>query len=74
MPCGRCGGTGACVSGRPRDTRLPAPFLQHVSVTEETAERSSYPFDLPWLGVEFRLRFRTPVTILTGENGTGNQR
>lgn len=36
------------------------------------AEKTGYPFDLPWLQDEnFELRFTTPVTIIIGENGTG---
>ncbi|AVX06084.1 hypothetical protein MXMO3_03581 (plasmid) [Maritalea myrionectae] len=36
------------------------------------AEKSGYPFNLPWLkDDEFELRFTTPVTIIVGENGMG---
>ncbi|WP_371225233.1 AAA family ATPase [Roseovarius sp. 2305UL8-3] len=54
-------------------TNLPAPFLQRVVLLPDImAEKSDYPFDLPWLSQDdFELRFTTPVTIIVGENGTG---
>ncbi|MEL6265371.1 MAG: AAA family ATPase [Pseudomonadota bacterium] len=54
-----------------RDTRLPAPFLRHVGLREDAGMgRGGYPFDQPWLkGLD--LAFTTPVTVITGENGTG---
>lgn len=56
-----------------RDTKLPAPFLKRILCrADQFAERSGYPFDLPWLkGGDFELAFTTPLTILVGENGTG---
>ena len=55
-----------------KDTRLPAPFLRTVSVKAEAlADKSGYPFDLPFFDADFDLRFEQPVTILVGENGTG---
>lgn len=58
---------------RNRGTKLPSPFLQNLSILPERfAEKSGYPFDLPWLDEgRFELRFTTPVTIIIGENGTG---
>lgn len=58
---------------RKTGTDLPAPFLQRLVILEDKlAERSGYPFDLPWVtGQSFELRFTTPVTIIVGENGTG---
>ena len=58
---------------KPRDTRLPAPFLKRILCRSKAlAEQSGYPFDLPWLrDGSFELSFTTPVTILVGENGTG---
>lgn len=36
------------------------------------AEKTGYPYDLPWLQSEdFEICFTTPVTIIVGENGTG---
>lgn len=54
-------------------TNLPAPFLKRITLKSEImAEKSGYPFDLPWLQDEaFELQFKTPVTIIVGENGTG---
>lgn len=61
------------MSRRRAPTKLPAPFLQRLVVREDVmAEKSGYPFDLPWLREGgFELQFSTPVTILVGENGTG---
>lgn len=58
---------------RKSGTTLPSPFLQRLSVLDDKmAEKSGYPFDLPWLSdQEFELRFTTPVTVIVGENGTG---
>lgn len=58
---------------RKTGTKLPSPFLQRVTLIEDKfAEKSGYPFDLPWLHhEEFELKFTTPVTIIVGENGTG---
>lgn len=61
------------MSRRNRGTNLPSPFLQRLVILEDKmAEKSGYPFDLPWLSdKDFELRFTTPVTIIVGENGTG---
>lgn len=57
---------------RPRDTRLPAPFLRGLRLDRALGDLpDDYPFNLPWLTDEFELDFDTPVTILMGENGTG---
>ncbi|MFK7938022.1 MAG: AAA family ATPase [Roseovarius sp.] len=58
---------------RKTDTKLPAPFLQRLTVLpDKLAEHSGYPFNLPWLTPDtFELQFTTPVTIICGENGTG---
>ncbi|CTQ48401.1 AAA family ATPase [Jannaschia donghaensis] len=57
---------------RSKPTRLPAPFLQRLSVLDDVlAKQSAYPFDLPWLRPAFELTFDTPVTVIVGENGTG---
>lgn len=54
-------------------TRLPSPFLKSVTLrNEKLADKSGYPFDLPWLkDPDFEVLFNTPVTIIVGENGTG---
>ncbi len=56
-----------------RQTRLPAPYLKRLTLQDDKmADKTGYPFDLPWLRDEsFDLRFTTPVTIIIGENGTG---
>ncbi|MEM9795808.1 MAG: AAA family ATPase [Pseudomonadota bacterium] len=54
-----------------RPTRLPAPYLQRISLQADLPRPQAYPFDLPWLTPDFDLEFTTPVTIITGENGTG---
>ncbi len=55
-----------------RDTNLPAPFLQRVTLHPDGMDRTAYPFSLPWLrDDDFSLEFTTPVTILVGENGVG---
>ncbi|MEO0761540.1 MAG: ATP-binding protein [Pseudomonadota bacterium] len=61
----------AALARKRRDTRLPAPFLRHVGLREDAGMgRGGYPFDQPWLkGLD--LEFTTPVTVITGENGTG---
>ncbi len=54
-------------------TNLPAPFLKNLKiVSEQFAEKKGYPFNLPWLDQgRFELEFKSPVTIIIGENGTG---
>ena len=55
-----------------KDTKLPAPFLQSLYVKSEgLADKTGYPFNLPFFNVDFELEFEEPVTILVGENGTG---
>lgn len=58
---------------RKSGTNLPSPYLQRLVLLEDKmAEKSGYPFNLPWLrDQDFELRFTTPVTIIVGENGTG---
>ena len=59
---------------RQNETKLPAPWLLRVSIDDPDADLpDDYPFSLPWLTPEFELEFSEPVTILTGENGSGNQ-
>lgn len=61
------------MSRRRSGTKLPSPYLQRLVVLKDRmADRSGYPFNLPWLNDDgFELRFTTPVTIIVGENGTG---
>lgn len=61
------------MSRRRPDTRLPAPYLRRLSVLpDRMAEKTGYPFDLPWLhGDGFEVEFTSPVTIIVGENGSG---
>jgi predicted ATPase len=51
-----------------------APFLKRLWTDEEAlAQRAGYPFDLPLVrkgGVE--IDFNRAVTVIVGENGTGN--
>lgn len=57
---------------RRRDTKLPSPFLQRLTLIDAVFEENKdYPFNLPWLREGFELSFTTPVTVIVGENGTG---
>jgi predicted ATPase len=41
-------------------------------ITERFGDRTSYPFNLPWLKEDdLEVEFTTPVTVIIGENGTG---
>ncbi|MEM9197097.1 MAG: AAA family ATPase, partial [Pseudomonadota bacterium] len=55
---------------RKRDSKLPAPFLQRLTLRSDTVLGPGYPFDLPWLA-QLDVTFTAPVTILVGENGAG---
>ncbi len=53
-------------------TRLKPPYLRRILFEPgDGIDRSSYPFDLPFLVDDFELEFTTPFTIIVGENGTG---
>jgi predicted ATPase len=57
---------------RNRNINLPAPYLRRVWLeAERVADRSAYPFCLPFLREDFSLSFDKAVTIIVGENGTG---
>ncbi|WP_337271175.1 AAA family ATPase [Oryzifoliimicrobium ureilyticus] len=56
---------------RNKSTRLPAPYLKRLWMNEDANLDDQYPFNLPWLDKAFSLDFKTPVTIIVGENGTG---
>jgi AAA domain len=55
-----------------RNIRLPAPYLRRVWLDPSgIADRSAYPFCLPFLQDDFELSFDRSITIIVGENGTG---
>ncbi|SMX29430.1 recombination protein F [Pelagimonas phthalicica] len=56
---------------RTKDTTLPAPFLKRISLKDPLPKNPNYPLDLPFLGDGFEISFEQPVTIISGENGTG---
>jgi predicted ATPase len=59
-------------SGRNRNINLPAPYLRRLWLDPaRIADRTVYPFCLPFLGDDFELRFEHAITIIVGENGTG---
>ena len=59
-------------SKRNRVIKMPAPYLKRVWIDPaRVADRSAYPFCLPFLGDEFELGFDRAFTIIVGENGTG---
>jgi predicted ATPase len=59
-------------SKRKRQTNLPAPYLRRVWLDfERIADRTAYPFCLPFLSDDFELGFDRAITIIVGENGTG---
>jgi predicted ATPase len=59
-------------SKRNRVIKMPAPYLKRVWIDPaRVADRSAYPFCLPFLGDEFELGFDRPFTIIVGENGAG---
>src|SRR5262245_57006217 len=57
---------------RARTINLPAPYLNRVWLDQSRVEDASvYPFCLPFLQKGFDLEFNHAVTIIVGENGTG---
>src|SRR6266403_4016231 len=57
---------------RNRTINLPAPYLRRLWLDpSRIADRTAYPFCLPFLGDEFELSFDRSITIIVGENGTG---
>jgi predicted ATPase len=59
-------------SRRKRVIRLPAPYLRRVWLEpSRVADRTAYPFCLPFLHDEFEVNFDRSITIIVGENGTG---
>lgn len=60
------------MAGRKRDIRLPAPYLKKVWLDrDKVADAAAYPFCLPLFKGSFEQEFRTPITIIAGENGVG---
>jgi predicted ATPase len=59
-------------SKRNRTIDMPAPYLRRVWLDPAlVADRTAYPFCLPFLRDEFELSFDRPITIIVGENGAG---
>src|SRR6478735_10891803 len=59
-------------SKRNRTIQLPAPYLRRIWLEpSRVADRTAYPFCLPFLRDEFELSFDRSITIIVGENGTG---
>jgi predicted ATPase len=55
-----------------REINLPAPYLKRLWLDPgRIADRTAYPFCLPFLVDDFELRFERAITIIVGENGTG---
>lgn len=54
-------------------TRLKAPYLKRILLEPaRVADWEKYPWSLPlFRGQAFELEFKTPITIIVGENGTG---
>ncbi|MGE0421466.1 MAG: AAA family ATPase [Reyranellaceae bacterium] len=54
-------------------SHLPPPYLKRATLLPERVEDwSRHPFDLPlFTGRQFDLAFRSPVTVIVGENGVG---
>ena len=50
---------------------MGSPFLVHLGIYEDRIASNQYPFSLPWLDAKLTLDFKSPVTFLVGENGTG---
>lgn len=57
---------------RNRTINLPAPYLKRIWFDpSQVADRSAYPFCLPFLQDDFELSFDRAITIIVGENGAG---
>jgi hypothetical protein len=57
---------------RNRTIDMPAPYLRRIWLDPSgIADRTAYPFCLPFLRDDFELSFDRPITIIVGENGTG---
>jgi predicted ATPase len=59
-------------SKRNRTINMPSPYLRRVWLDPtRIADRTAYPFCLPFLHDDFELSFDQAITIIVGENGTG---
>jgi predicted ATPase len=59
-------------SRKKRAINLPAPYLRRLWLEpSRIADRTAYPYCLPFLSDDFELRFERAITIIVGENGTG---
>jgi predicted ATPase len=59
-------------SKRNRVIRMPAPYLRRIWLEpSRVADRTAYPFCLPFLQDDFEVSFDRSITIIVGENGTG---
>lgn len=50
---------------------MGAPYLRRVTLEPSPSRGSAFPFDVPALAGGLDLHFRSNVTFLVGENGTG---
>lgn len=46
-------------------------FLESITLKKPPKDREAFPFNTPLMRTVENLRFRSPVTFLVGENGTG---
>jgi predicted ATPase len=59
-------------SRKKRAINLPAPYLRRLWLEPaRIADRTAYPYCLPFLSDDFELCFERAITIIVGENGTG---
>jgi predicted ATPase len=57
---------------RNKPINAPAPYLKRIWLEpSRIADRTAYPFCLPFLNDDFELSFDSPITIIAGENGAG---
>lgn len=56
-----------------RNKRLSArpPFLKEIVFQRQQTNTQEYPLSLPLFQKDFKLEFQKPITILTGDNGSG---
>ena len=48
-----------------------APFLRRITSLPDKVDRTTYPFNIRAFSHGINLEFRSPVTFLVGENGSG---
>lgn len=56
---------------RSRKRLSAAPFLRRIETLPEKVDRAVYPFNIPAFSRGIDLAFRSKVTFVVGENGTG---